>query len=67
MDRLCCTKDFEVEALATLDRNSRDYYKSGADGEQTLEDNIKDFQRLETKHDDDFLMTPSPTRVTDSE
>lgn len=44
--RLVCVRDYEVEALARLDKNARDYYRSGADGEQTLKRNNTDFQRF---------------------
>ncbi|XP_037089092.1 peroxisomal (S)-2-hydroxy-acid oxidase GLO3-like [Pollicipes pollicipes] len=40
-----CIDDLERSALARLDQNALGYYSSGADGEQTLRDNIAAFQR----------------------
>ena len=45
MNDIVCLKDVEKEALKVLDRNSKDYYRSGADDEQSLNDNEKDFDR----------------------
>ena len=42
---LVCVADYEHRTLQILDRNARDYYKSGANNEQTLDDNVRDFQR----------------------
>ena len=44
-DRLVCLEDFEKEAVRKLDRNALDYYRSGADEELTLKDNIAAFRR----------------------
>lgn len=42
---LVCVRDYEKQALSILDRNARDYYQSGANEEQTLQDNVNDFKR----------------------
>jgi (S)-2-hydroxy-acid oxidase len=43
---LVCVKDFEEQALCVLDRNSRNYFKSGADDEITIRQNQEAFNRL---------------------
>ncbi|XP_037089091.1 hydroxyacid oxidase 1-like isoform X2 [Pollicipes pollicipes] len=45
MSPVVCIDDLERSALARLDQNARGFYSSGADGEQTLRDNIAAFQR----------------------
>ncbi|CAL1262320.1 unnamed protein product [Larinioides sclopetarius] len=41
-----CVDDFEKYALATLPKYAADYYRSGADEEQTLQENRAAFKRL---------------------
>ncbi|XP_055939010.1 2-Hydroxyacid oxidase 1-like [Argiope bruennichi] len=41
-----CVEDFEKHALATLPKYAADYYRSGADEEQTLKENREGFKRL---------------------
>ncbi|GFS94666.1 hydroxyacid oxidase 1 [Nephila pilipes] len=41
-----CVEDFEKYALQTLPRNAADYYRSGANEEQTLQENREAFKRL---------------------
>lgn len=43
---MLCIDDFEKYALEYLPKNARDYYKSGANDEQTLKDNRLAFARL---------------------
>ncbi len=43
-----CVADFEGNAREVLDRNSWDYYSSGAIHEQTLRDNVEAYSRLLT-------------------
>ncbi|XP_063715118.1 2-Hydroxyacid oxidase 1-like [Symsagittifera roscoffensis] len=43
---LVCLSDFEREARNILPRNALNYYKSGADEEHTLADNVAAFRRL---------------------
>ncbi|ODM94467.1 Hydroxyacid oxidase 1 [Orchesella cincta] len=45
MDKLVCVQDFENEALAKLDRNAGNYYKSGSDDEITLARNLSSYNR----------------------
>ncbi|XP_037089179.1 hydroxyacid oxidase 1-like [Pollicipes pollicipes] len=45
MSRVVCIDDLKQSALARLDKNALGYYNSGADGEQTLRENIAAFQR----------------------
>lgn len=45
MDKLVCIEDFETMAHQMLDQNTLDYYKSGADSEETLRDNRRAFKR----------------------
>ena len=40
-----CLADFEVELNHSLDKNTRDYYSSGSDQEQSLKDNVEAFKR----------------------
>ena len=41
--------DFEEHALKTLNKQTADYYKSGANAEQTLAENIHAFQRIKIR------------------
>lgn len=41
-----CVNDFEQEAFKRLPKLALDYYRSGADEEQTLKDNITAFRRF---------------------
>ena len=43
--RMVCVDDFERYACKTLSKNTLDYYRSGADEEITLRDNILAFKR----------------------
>ena len=45
MARPVCLADFENYACQVLPKNALDYYRSGADGEITLSDNVKTFSR----------------------
>jgi (S)-2-hydroxy-acid oxidase len=45
LDKLVCVQDFEDEALQILDKNARNYFKSGADDEVTLQENKDAFSR----------------------
>lgn len=45
MEKYICVKDLEEAALALLPQNARDYYKSGATEEFTLEENTIAFKR----------------------
>lgn len=40
-----CLNDYEKLALIKLDQNAGDYYKSGADAEDTLELNTSEFKK----------------------
>ena len=40
-----CIKDFEEHARKTLTRNAYTYYSSGADDQQTLDENQAAFKR----------------------
>ncbi|KAI1301702.1 Hydroxyacid oxidase 1 [Halotydeus destructor] len=42
-------RDFEEHALQFLNRPTRDYYRSGANAEQTLKENVDAFQRLKIR------------------
>ena len=42
--------DFEVYARKFLPRNALDYYRSGANDQVTLSDNLKSFQRHVIAH-----------------
>ena len=46
--RPVCLADFEVEFNHSLDRNTRDYYSSGSNQEQSLKDNVEAFKRYYT-------------------
>lgn len=39
-------KDFEDHALKYLNKQTADYYKSGANAEETLRENVQAFHRL---------------------
>ncbi|KAG8196050.1 hypothetical protein JTE90_007798 [Oedothorax gibbosus] len=41
-----CVDDFEKYALQTLPKSVADYYKSGANDQQTLKENVEAFKRL---------------------
>lgn len=41
-----CLVDYEQLAMLKLDKNARDYYKSGADEEETLRWNTTDFKKF---------------------
>ena len=43
--RFVCVDDYEIHAAQVLPANALDYYKSGADQEQTLKDNQEAFKR----------------------
>ena len=43
--KMLCLADLEAHAKEVLDRNSWGYYSSGADAEQTLQDNQEAFSR----------------------
>ena len=40
-----CLDDFENHAVGTLPLNALDYYRSGANDELTLKDNLEAFKR----------------------
>ena len=42
-----CVADFEKFAYETLPRNALDYYRSGANNQETLGDNVKAFIRYD--------------------
>ena len=42
---MVCVQDFEDFAFRTLPLNALDYYRSGANEERTLKDNIRAFDR----------------------
>ena len=44
-DKLVCVLDFEKHAHKVLPNNALDYYRTGADQEQTLRDNRQAFLR----------------------
>lgn len=46
MDKYISVKDLEDAALESLPKAARDYYKSGATEEFTLEENRRAFQRF---------------------
>jgi len=46
MSKMLCIDDFEKHALEVLSKPARDYYKSGANDEQTLRENRNAFSRL---------------------
>lgn len=45
MKSLVCVKDFEAEAFDVLNKNARNYFKSGADDELTVRKNGEAFSR----------------------
>ena len=47
-EQLVCLSDYERRAKAMVDMGTRDYWATGADGEQTLADNENDFKRYST-------------------
>ena len=47
-ERMVCLDDFEKYAASTLPLNALDYYRSGANGQVTLEDNTAAFKRYST-------------------
>jgi hypothetical protein len=44
-EAVVCLDDFEREAVKVLPKNAFDYFRSGADDEATLRDNIDAFKR----------------------
>ena len=48
-----CVADFEKFAHEALPRNAVDYYRSGANNQETLQENVKAFTRydIDTKCD----------------
>lgn len=50
MDKYISVKEIEEAALELLPKATRDYYKSGATEEQTLEDNKACFRRFVCSH-----------------
>ena len=44
-NKLVCVRDYEVEASKTLPAFANDYYRTGADQEQTLNDNRQAYLR----------------------
>lgn len=42
---LVCLRDYENKALSMLDSRYAGFYSTGADDEQTLEENESDFKR----------------------
>lgn len=44
-----CVSDFEEEAKKVLPKSVYDYYRSGADGQSTLADNVAAFDRYNTQ------------------
>ncbi|GFY55716.1 hydroxyacid oxidase 1 [Trichonephila inaurata madagascariensis] len=59
-----CVDDFEKYALRTLPRNAADYYRSGANEEQTLRENREAFKRLRLRPR--FLRDVSKRRLNTS-
>ncbi|XP_076339476.1 2-Hydroxyacid oxidase 1-like isoform X1 [Tachypleus tridentatus] len=47
--RMVCLDDFENFAAKNLNKNAFDYYRSGANQEQTLRENIEAFRRLKLR------------------
>lgn len=43
-----CVSDFEIEARKVLPKAVYDYYRSGADEQTTLADNVAAFKRYNT-------------------
>ena len=48
---MVCLDDFEKFAVDTLSKNALDYYRSGANDEVTLNDNIAAFRRYVQSYD----------------
>ena len=42
---LVCVNDYETKAVELLGKTAADYYATGADDEQTVKNNVKDFKR----------------------
>ena len=42
---MVCLDDFEKYAFENIQRNALDYYRSGANNETTLKDNVDAFRR----------------------
>ena len=55
---IVCLDDFEKHAFQTLPQNALDYYRSGANDEITLRDNIESFRRR-----DGVLSTVHPANI----
>ena len=45
MTSLVCLNDYEKAAQALLAKKTADYFATGADDEQTVHENVKDFKR----------------------
>lgn len=45
LPRLVCIRDYEEHARSVLQKSVYDYYKSGANDQETLADNIRAFSR----------------------
>lgn len=50
-----CVSDFEIEARKVLPKAVYDYYRSGADEQTTLADNVAAFKRYNTRTHTDSL------------
>lgn len=44
-ENFCCLDEYEAYALSILPRNSADYYRSGAENENTLKNNKSAFKQ----------------------
>ncbi len=54
-----CVSDFEEEARKVLSKAVYDYYRSGADEQNTLADNVAAFDRYKTRtHIEKLCWTP---------
>lgn len=49
-DQRVCVSDFEEEARKVLPKAVYDYYRSGADEQRTLADNVAAFTRYMVRH-----------------
>ncbi|KAJ3210731.1 Hydroxyacid oxidase 1 [Dinochytrium kinnereticum] len=49
LTKLVCVEDFHKAALEVLPKNTRDYYESGAEAEETLRDNEAAFSRVKLR------------------
>lgn len=49
MENLISIKDFEQEASLNLEKGTYDYYRSGANAQITLKDNIEEYKKLKLK------------------